>query len=407
MSGGRSTSTVIVGASVGGARTARALRRAGYAGDIVLVGAETELPYDKPPLSKAVLTEGAASSIPLLTAEEAERSGIRLELGVPAVELDPDGRQVTLADGRRLDFDHLVIATGSTPRPSPWGAPPGLHVLRTLADATAIRADLLRGGDLVVIGAGFIGAEVASSATALGLDVSIVDPLPVPMERIVGAELGRAFSALHNRNGVRTHFGTGVGGIDKADGRLRVTLDDGTALDADTVVVGIGVTPRDGWLASSGLPLDNGLLCDEHLRVDGHEHIHAVGDIARWHHPRHGERVRIEHWTNAVEQASCVAHTIANPDAPRQHAPVEYVWTDQHDWKAQIVGRPWRGGEPVLIGDPDTGSRFAALWADGDGVLCGAATVNWPKVTARARKALAASARRASVQDEVAALMAS
>jgi phthalate 3,4-dioxygenase ferredoxin reductase component len=384
--------TVIVGASIGGVRTAQALRRGGYAGEIVLVDADAEPPYDRPPLSKAMLLDRDAPAPTLLTSDDAAASDIRLELGVAAESLDIAAGTVDLADGRRLAFDDVVLATGSVARPSPWGRHVGLHVLRTLADARALRADLRRGGRVVVVGAGFIGAEVASAATALGLSVSVVDPLPVPMGRVVGDEVGRMFERLHRRHGVSTYFGHGVEDVCRARSGLGVTLTDGTRLDADTVVVGIGATPNQGWLESSGLMLDDGVVCDEFCRAVGQPRVHVVGDLARWHHPRHGERVRVEHWTSAVEQASSVAHNIGNPDALRACAPAEYVWSDQYDWKLQLAGRPWRGARWEMLGDPDVDQRFAVLWADEAGVLCGAMSVNWPKATVTSRRALGAAA---------------
>jgi len=383
--------TVIVGASIGGVRTAQALRRGGYAGEVVLVDADAEPPYDRPPLSKAMLLDVAAPTPTLLTRDQAAASDIRLELGVAAQALDIAAGTVDLADGRRLAFDDVVLATGSVARPSPWGRHEGLHVLRTIADARALRTDLRRGNRVVVVGAGFIGAEVASAATALGLSVSVVDPLPVPMGRVVGDEVGRVFERLHRRHGVSTYFGSGVENVCRENGGLGVTLTDGTRLDAGTVVVGIGATPNQGWLESSGLLLDDGVVCDELCRAVGKPRVHVVGDLARWHHPRHGERVRVEHWTNAVEQAGCVAHNIINvadPEALRACSPVEYVWSDQYDWKIQLAGRPWRGTHWEMLGDPDVDQRFAVLWADEAGVLCGAMSVNWPKATVTSRRAL-------------------
>ncbi|MGH3317025.1 MAG: NAD(P)/FAD-dependent oxidoreductase, partial [Nocardioidaceae bacterium] len=368
--------TVIVGASIGGVCTAQALRRGGYSGEVVLVDTDAEPPYDRPPLSKAMLLDGTEPTPTLLTHDQAAASEIRLELGVAAQSLDIAAGAVDLADGRRLAFDDVVLATGSVARPSPWGRHQGLHVLRTLADARALRADLRRGGRLVVVGAGFIGAEVASAATALGLSVSVVDPLPVPMGRVVGDEVGRVFERLHQRHGVSTYFGSGVEEVWRECGGLSLTLTDGTRLDADTVVVGIGATPNQGWLESSGLRLDDGVVCDEFCRAVGQPRVHVVGDLARWRHQRHAEWVRVEHWTNAVEQASCVAHNIDHPEALRACVPVEYVWSDQHDWKIQLAGRPWRGARWEMLGDPDVDQRFAVLWADEAGVLCGAMSVN-------------------------------
>jgi NADPH-dependent 2,4-dienoyl-CoA reductase/sulfur reductase-like enzyme len=231
--------------------------------------------------------------------------------------------------------------------------------------------------------------------------VSIVDPLTVPMARVVGDDLGPAFVDLHHRHGVRTFFGSGVEGIEHSAGDLRVLLTDGTSLDADSVVVGIGTALNDDWLQTSGLLLENGVVCDQYSRAVNEPRVHAVGDIARWHHPRHAEPVRVEHWTNAIEQATCVAHNIAHPDDLRTFEPVEYVWTDQYDWKIQIAGCPWRATSSTFLGDPAADTRFAALYATSDGQLCGAVSVNWPKVTVRSRRAIGAGEPLEAVQASV------
>lgn len=392
------STTVVVGSSVGGVRTAQALRRAGYDGDVLLVGEETRPPYDKPPLSKALLAGTIAEQdIGLLTEEAAGKADIQLLLGRTARRLDVAHSVVEFDDGERLHYDDIVIATGASARPSPWGQPTGVHLLRSIADSAALREDLGAGGHLVVVGGGFIGAEVASTARGLGLEVSIVDPVPVPMSRVLGIGVGELFCDLHRNNGVHTNFGIGVEGIGGERGALGVTLTDGERVDASVVVVGIGAVPNDAWLASSGLPVDNGVVCDEHCRAIGAPHVYAVGDVARWWHPRHGERVRVEHWTNAVEQATVVAHNIAHPDELRAYAPVEYVWSDQYDWKIQVVGRTGVG-KHELIGDPADG-RFAAIYrTDGDS-LAGLVTVNWPRAMITARRAIVAGTSLAEFRD--------
>ncbi|MCI2418359.1 FAD-dependent oxidoreductase [Saccharopolyspora sp. K220] len=395
--------TVIVGSSVGGVRTAQALRGAGYDGDVVLVGQERVLPYDKPPLSKSLLAgTNDRAGITLLSESAAAEAGIRLELGCAATRLDLDGSRVELADGRRLEFDDVVIATGARARPSPWGRPPGLHVLRTLDDAEALRADLRRGGPLVVIGAGFIGAEVAATAREIGIeDVSIVDPQPVPMSRALDPAVAARFAALHRERGVATRFGVGVRAIDESGGSLVVRLTDGSALAATTVVVGIGAIPDVEWLRSSGLRIDDGLVCDQYSRALDAPHVHGVGDVARWFHPGHGRLVRVEHWTNAVEQAACVAHNITQSNNPRVHAPVEYVWSDQYDWKFQLAGRTGNGLAAHFVAGADPRS-FAVLYADSDGRLAGAATINWPRALVACRRALHRDAHLDDVRSAVA-----
>ncbi|MFF5264386.1 NAD(P)/FAD-dependent oxidoreductase [Actinomadura viridis] len=395
--------TVIVGASVGGVRTARALRSAGYAGEIVLVGAEDHLPYDRPPLSKGFLAGTATrEDLTLLDEDAADAAGIRLELGTPASAVDLAGRAVELADGRRLGFDELVIATGARPRPSPWGAPRGLHVLRTLDDALALREDLDRGGPLVIIGAGFIGAEIAATATTAGLaDVTLVDPMRVPLGRVLDPAVARRFGRLHADRGVTTRFGIAVTGVETIDGGLVVTLDDGTRLPAATVVVGIGAVPNDDWVRGSGLTVADGVVCDEYCRAHGVPGVHAVGDVARWFHPRHRRLVRAEHWTNAVEQADCVAHNITHPNDLRAHEPVEYVWTDQYDWRIQLVGQTGGSLDHVILAGADPDRGFAVLYAHSTGEFAGAVTVNWPRAVIACRKALHAPVTLNAVRETV------
>ena len=381
---------VVVGSSIGGVRTAQALRSEGYGGRVVLVGEETQLPYDKPPLSKQFLTgQWDLDRVLLLTEEKAADDGIELRLGSAATRLDVAERTVHLADGTALEYDSAVIATGASARPSPWRPESGVHVVRTMADSRQLSEHLADGGPVVVVGGGFIGAEVAGSARGLGHEVTVVDPLPTPIGRVVGPEIGRYFTELHHRHGVETRFGVGVEAVEGRAGDLTVRLTDGSQLKAGTVVVGIGAVPNDGWLADSGLPIDNGVLCDQYSRALDAPDVFAVGDVARWFHPVHREYVRVEHWTNAVEQGVVAAHNIAHPDDLRTHHPVEYVWSDQYDWKAQIVGRPIHGTRHELVGElSGERPRAAVLYADDTGRLCGVVTVNWPKALVLSRRML-------------------
>ena len=379
---------VVVGSSIGGVRTAQALRSEGFEGRVVLVGEESQLPYDKPPLSKQFLTgQWDVDKVLLLTPEKAAKDDIELRLGSRATRLDVAARTVHLADGTSLRYDSAVIATGASARPSPWRPASGVHVIRTLEDSRQLHAHLRDGGPVVVVGGGFIGAEVAGSARALGHEVTVVDPLPTPIGRVVGPEIGRFFSELHHRHGVSTRFGVGVEAVEGAAGSLRIRLTDGTELHAATVVVGIGAVPNDGWLADSGLPIDDGVLCDQYSRALDAPDVFAVGDVARWFHPGHREYVRVEHWTNAVEQGVTAAHNIVRPDDLRAYHPVEYVWSDQYDWKAQIVGRPNRGTRHEIVGDlAGENPRAAVLYTDETGRLWGAVTVNWPKALVQCRR---------------------
>lgn len=382
MSGG----ILIVGGSVGGVRTARALRSEGYAGPVTVVEAESHVPYDKPPLSKMPLDRDA--HVPLLTTDEARDLDIELLLGTVAVELRARANELVLGDGAVLGYDELVIATGAAARPSPWTSP-GVHVLRTLADARALRESLKGAARLLVVGAGFIGAEVASLSRKQGIDVTIVDPAPIPMARVVGAELGQRLSDLHRANGVATKFGTTVRTLDRVDGGLRATLSDGSEFTVDAVVVGIGAVVNLGWLESSGLTLDDGVVCDEYGRTPGFAHIHAVGDVAKWHQPRLGKSARVEHWTNAVEQANTVAHNIVHPEDVRAHDPVAYVWSDQYEWKIQLFGTRDTTADPLVVEQSDP-QRVAAIWQDSDGLVSGGFTVNWPKASVLLRRTITA-----------------
>lgn len=400
------STVVVVGASVAGVRAAQALRSSGFDGRVVVLGREQEHPYDKPPLSKQYLAGAVEEDRLALLPADAE--GIELRLGVPAARLDLARRVVGLADGEEIGFDEVVLATGADARPSPWSAP-GVHVLRTLADARELRAALAGPGPVVVVGGGFIGAEVAATARAAGHDVTVVDPLEVPIGRVLGEQVGAAFTGLHHRHGTTTRFGVGVDRVEGAAPDLRVVLRDGDVLPAGVVVVGIGAVPNDGWLAGSGVRVDDGVVCDEVGRVLGEDGavlpgVHAVGDVARWSpaddRGATGPR-RVEHWTGAVEQATTVARTITAPDEPAAHRGTGYVWSDQYDWTVQVVGRT--GGEPVrVVGDlAAVPTRAAAVWAGQDGLLTGLAAVSWPKALVTGRKLLAAGA---SAADAVTAL---
>jgi phthalate 3,4-dioxygenase ferredoxin reductase component len=395
--------TVIVGASVAGIRTAQALRAEGYGGSIVVVGDEAELPYDRPPLSKQVLS-GAwdLDRIALITESAAADAGIELRLGVAATGLVPADRQVMLEDGSSLPYDSVVIATGLSARRPPWPVESGLFVLRTLRDSAELRARFRPGVSVVFVGAGFIGAEAASAAQAAGCQVTLVDVESVPMGRVAGAAIGTRLSELHEQRGVRTRFGVGVRSITGAEGALTVQLDDGTELEAAIVVAGLGAVPNVGWLAGSGLPVDDGVVCDEYLRVDGGPNVYACGDIARFPHAGLGRAARAEHWTNAADQARCVAHNIVHPGEPKAYRPTDYAWSDQYDWKLQVVGSPAAAATEELIGDLlAERPRVATLYADANGALCGAAVLNWPKALVLCRRLVTEGADLAAVRDQL------
>lgn len=218
------------------------------------------------------------------------------------------------------------------------------------------------------------------------------------MNRVLNPEIGAWFAELHRRHGVRTILGVGVEGIHGEQGNLRIQLTDGNVLDAATVLVGIGATPNEEWLKTSGLLVDNGVVCDEHCRAVEEPDVFAVGDVARWFHPRYGVDMRVEHWTNAVDQAICVAHNIAHPSDLRPYAPIAYVWSDQHDWKIQVTGRTGGISEHVVIGDPHADNKFAALYTEDGQHLSGAAIVNWPRALIECRRALSTTANLVDLQ---------
>ncbi len=380
-------SIVVVGASLAGLRCAEALRRHGYAGRLTLVGDESRLPYDRPPLSKEIL-RGARdeASLALAKPEAFAALALDLRLGCAAASLDLGERAVVLENGEWLRFDGLVIATGATPRRLP-ATPPlaGIHVLRSLEDCLRLRADLERSPRVAVVGAGFIGAEVAASCRQRGLAVTLVETLPVPLGMAVPREIGETLAAMHADAGVTLKCGVRVAGFTGSARVEGVQLEGGEKIVADVVVVGIGVTPETRWLESSGLPLGNGVLCDETLAA-GAPGIVAAGDVARWHNPLFGESMRIEHWTNAVEQGAAAAERLlAGPTGAKPFAPVPFVWSDQYDRKIQLAGRVSPQDEMQIVDGTLAERRFVALFGRA-GRLIGALAMNRPRQLVAVRK---------------------
>jgi NADPH-dependent 2,4-dienoyl-CoA reductase/sulfur reductase-like enzyme len=373
---------VVVGASLAGLRAAETFRSAGFDGCLTLIGAEAHLPYDRPPLSKKVLAgDWEPDRIVLRKPGAFDELGLDLRLGTAADRVDLQNRTVSVG-GDDVPFDALVIATGASCRRLP-GQPdlPGVHVLRTLDDALALRADLdAAPAHVVVIGAGFIGAEVAATARQRGLDVVVVEALPVPMVRGLGPELGAVCAELHRDHGVRLHLGVGVAAIEGTTRVERVRLADGTVLPADVVVVGIGVRPATDWLEGSGLTLRDGVVADATLAA-GPPGVYVAGDVARWPNPRYGEEMRIEHWTNAAEQGALAARNalaVAAGDAPTPYAPVPFFWSDQYDARIQFLGRASADDEVrVVVGDLAS-RRFVACYGR-EGRLRGVFGMSMPK----------------------------
>ncbi len=366
----------VVGASLAGLRAVETMRRLGFDGRIALIGAEPERPYDRPPLSKDVLRgERAPETTALAKPETFDALQLELQLGTRATALDPRARRIHTERGDAIAYDGCLIATGATPRRIP-NTPPlaGIFVLRTLGDCLALRAELERGPRVAVVGGGFIGAEVAATCRERGLEVSLLEALPQPMSLALGPRIGRLLAELHRDHGVDVRCGVGVAGFAGSGGRVeRVRLADGSEVRAEVVVVGIGVVPETGWLESSGIALDNGVLCDATLATSA-PGVYAAGDIARWPNPLFGETMRVEHWTNAVEQGEHAAAALVS-GLPQPFASVPYVWSDQYDRKIMIAGRP-RPDDAVRIFHGSLEERqFVALYGR-NGKLAAALAMN-------------------------------
>jgi NADPH-dependent 2,4-dienoyl-CoA reductase/sulfur reductase-like enzyme len=391
---------VVVGGSLAGLRAVEAARAAGYGGRVTLVGAEPHLPYDRPPLSKAFLHAGADPRF--FAAEDHLRDalGVELRLGEPATALEAADRVLHVgADAVR--YGALVVATGSSPRPLPGCRHvPGVVTLRTLDDARLVRGALLDGERVVVVGAGFIGSEVASSARQLGNAVTVVEAAPAPLARAAGPEVGAALARLHLRQGTDLRLGVAVTAV-HGDARVTgVELSDGSVLPCDRVVVGIGTAPATGWLAGSGVALsavDGGVLCDARLAasVPG---VYAAGDVAHWPNAlADGALMRLENWTGAAEQGAAAARNALaalGGGVPQPYRTVPYVWSDWYDSRIQFVGHPATDEVRVVSGDLD-GPRFVALYRSGDR-LAGAVTLNEPGKVMKYRRLIQ---RRAGWQD--------
>ncbi|MEV8454035.1 FAD/NAD(P)-binding oxidoreductase [Streptomyces sp. NPDC052095] len=381
---------VVVGVSAAGLSAAETLRREGFDGSLTLVGREHHLPYDRPPLSKQILSRAwSAERTALRPRADLEALGLDLRLGTSAVALSPGTRTVTLDDKTACGYDGLIVATGVRPRRLPGPPAPGVHTLRTLDDALALRERLGAGRRLVVVGAGFLGSEVASSARALGAAVTLVEAAPVPLAHVLGHRAGEHLAQVHREHGVDLRSGTGVAEILAPGGRLTaVRLSDGALVPADDVLVAVGSVPDTGWLDGSGLRLADGVVCDQYLAAA--PGIRAAGDVARWHNPLFGTDMRVEHRTNAAEQGMAAARNLLHPDSARPFAPVPYFWPDQHGIRIQAYGRlPGHDEARVVEGDPAQG-RFLVAYRTGHR-LTGALSFGMPPKALRTwRTAIAA-----------------
>ena len=374
---------VIVGAGLAGAKAAETLREEGYDGRLVLLGAEPERPYERPPLSKEYL-RGETDREQAYVHEAAfyEEHGIELRSGEHVVRLDPGRRELTLQSDERLAYDRLLLTTGSAPRrlSIPGSELEGVHYLRTFRDSDALRARLDAGGRLVVIGAGWIGCEVAASARQRGLEVTVIAPHSVPFERVLGSEVGAIYRDIHVDHGVEMLLGTAVAALEGADSVERVRLNDGRTIDCDAVVVGIGATPRALLAAAAGLDVDNGILVDERLETSA-PGVFAAGDVANQLHPSLG-RLRVEHWDNALQQGPAAARSMLG--STEGYARLPYFFSDQYDVGMEYSGHATDWDRIVFRGDPAE-REFIVFWLRDGRVLAGmnvnvwdvAETIRW------------------------------
>jgi 3-phenylpropionate/trans-cinnamate dioxygenase ferredoxin reductase subunit len=371
---------VIVGAGLAGAKAAEALRGEGFDGRIVLIGDEAERPYERPPLSKDYLRgESPRESARVHPDGFYVDNEIELRTGTTVERLELDRRTVVLADGERVGYHRLLLATGAEPRrvAVPGSELDGIHYLRELGDADAIAARLERGGRVVLIGAGWIGAEVAASARQKGLEVTIVERGQLPLERVLGRELGRIYADVHRDQGVELLGGAALERFEGDAAVQRLRLADGRPLESDFVVVGVGVEPRTGLAREAGIAIDNGIAVSERLETSV-EGVFAVGDVANAYNPFYGRRLRVEHWANALNQPLVAARAMLGKPARYERLP--YFFSDQYDVGMEYSGYATRWDEVVFRGDPD-GREFIAFWLDDDRVVAGM-NVNVWEVTA-------------------------
>ena len=351
---------VIVGAGMAGGKAAETLREEGFEGRVVLLGGEPERPYERPPLSKDYLRAESERAGVYLQEDAGwyDEHDVELRPSTHVESLDVAARAVVLAGGERIDYDALLLTTGAEPKrpPIPGTDLDAVHVLRTLEDSDVLRGVLDAAGRLVVVGAGWIGSEVSASARERGMDVALVEPQSVPLEGVLGPELGAFYRDVHADHGVQLHLGTGVEAIE-GDGRAeRVRTSDGTVLDCTAVLLAVGVAPRT-QLAEDVLDVDNGILVDASLRASA-DGVFAAGDVANHAHPLFG-RLRVEHWANALEQGPSAARAMLGSDVVYERVP--YFFSDQYDVGMEYVGQSRPGDEVVFRGDPAT-REFIAFW---------------------------------------------
>jgi 3-phenylpropionate/trans-cinnamate dioxygenase ferredoxin reductase subunit len=361
---------IVVGASLAGAKAAETLRAEGFDGRLVLIGAEHARPYERPPLSKEYL-RGEAGREKVYVHEEGFYADhdIELRLGRTVVSLNPSANELALDDGERLQYDRLLLTTGAEPRrlAIPGAELDGVLYLRSVEDSDVLRDRLDRGGAVVVIGAGWIGAEVAASARQRGLEVTVVEPASVPLERVLGTEVGAIYRDVHSDHGVKLLLGTGVDAFEGAGAVEQVRTSDGRALRCDFAVVGVGVQPRTQLAAQAGLAVGNGILVDENLQTSA-PGVFAAGDAANAQHPFYGEPIRVEHWANALHQGPAAARNMLDRAEAFDRLP--YFFSDQYDVGMEYTGFARTWDRVVFRGDPAS-REFIAFWLTGDRVIAG------------------------------------
>ncbi|HEU5042811.1 MAG TPA: FAD-dependent oxidoreductase [Nocardioidaceae bacterium] len=370
---------VIVGGGLAAAKAVETLRERGFEGHLVLYGEEHHLPYERPPLSKGyLLGNDPLDSAFVHPPEWFDANGVDLRLGTAVTELDLRGHTVRAGD-ESVDYDRLLVATGARPRHLAMADDSGAPVayLRTIEDSQRLRAAFTEGARIVIVGGGWIGLEAAAAARNAGSEVTVLETLELPLLRVLGPEVARIFADLHRSHGVDLRTSIGLAGIEKQGDRAVVRLEDGTSLDADLVVVGVGVTPNVELAERAGLKTDNGVLVDEHLRSSDPE-VFAAGDVANATHPVLGRPVRVEHWDNAIEQGRAAARSMLGEDVSYDRMP--YFFTDQYDLGMEYVGHVGPDGydEVVLRGDPS--GAFSAFWLGGGRVLAGMHVNDWDAI---------------------------
>src|SRR5262245_6394615 len=383
---------VVVGASLAGLRAVETLRDRGFDGTLTLIGDESHRPYDRPPLSKQVIQGTWEPEQTLFRRKDGyDALALDMRLGVRATSVDLRARRVILADGTFAEYDRLIIATGARVRTLPRIAPrAGLLVLRSLDDAIALRSELTKAPRVAIVGAGFIGLEVAASCRARGLQVTVIESLPVPLSPALGPAFCEMVGAMHRDHGVDLRTGVAVPDVSGEAHVAGVALSNGSRIEADVVLVGIGVTPNTEWLQDSGLTLDNGIVCNGF--GEAAPHVYAAGDVARIANLWHGDSPRIEHWTNAVEQAVHAAeNALAGPPGRTTFSSVPYFWSDQYDRKIQFIGRARPHDEMVIVDGSLADRRLTALYRRGDRVVACLA-VNQPLALIKYRKLIAGDA---------------